>query len=213
MSKKLRFIQRHYEGATHPFTSIMQKIIDREPPFDNDPNVMPESSDPPFLEDYLDAVQSVAVVGDSCLCLVQSVLMDYLRDRIKMAGGRLPTDARKRALLLRYRDYYRDRLEIDWSHGPIEFAKLEEIVLARNEIVHQSCVYSHFSFASDKFAAKYPRSSYIVRYAPASAHIFVGPDAIADACATVEQFCAFLEDQWKLRGVRGRGGGDAQILT
>jgi hypothetical protein len=133
---KLNFIRRFYEITSEPFVETKRKIDQHEQPF----NVFDvNDGEPPFLVEWLEADQSLNVLGKSCLCLLQNSLADYLKGfnqhyapvdenvTLENVGGKG---------LEKYRRMFLGRFNIDWATSPTDIDLLEEINLARNDIQH-----------------------------------------------------------------------------
>src|SRR6266853_3904923 len=77
---KLRFIERHYKAASEPFRETKRKIDAREEPFEPPP-FDPETAydfEPPFLEQWQEATESLNIEGQAALKLLHSALHEYL---------------------------------------------------------------------------------------------------------------------------------------
>jgi hypothetical protein len=60
---KLGFIQRLHGSASEPFITKMQKIENYEPPFDVYDTADPESDEPPFLAECIEASEAADILG------------------------------------------------------------------------------------------------------------------------------------------------------
>src|SRR5262249_39780744 len=148
LDDKLRFIERHYARAVEPFAAIKRKIDAGEAPYEPDSTDYDSGEDaPPFIDDWCEADESENIVGYSCLGLVHSVLLEYLREYLRLRGLSLPPG--KGSLLCRYRDFFKERLGIDWDESPIEFETLEDLTLARNNIHHETHIMTRYAYRTD----------------------------------------------------------------
>lgn len=189
VSNKLGFIQRHYSIATQPFLTRKQQIEDGEPPFDSDPNAEPESDEPPFLKEWIEADESINIVGYTCLCMVQSVLLEYLREKFSERGYRLPPG--NGGILVRYRDFFLDELGIDWSAGPVPFEVLEDVSLARNSIQHETTTASRYASQTKDYSHRFPCSLFGDPWG--LKRVMVTQEGLTAAISAVKEFCDFLD--------------------
>jgi hypothetical protein len=189
---KLRFIERHYKTAVEPFVTIKVKIHNGEEPYNPaGPNVDPESDEPPFVEEWIEADESVNIVGCSCLCLVQSVLLEYLREYLQELNRTLPNGTGN--LLSRYRSFFRDQLGIDWDRGPVPFDILEDLTLARNHIQHETKITSRYARQTSEYSRRFPKSLFGDNYE--FKRIIVTEASLEAAVCAVERFCEFMDHQ------------------
>lgn len=83
---KLRFIERHYAAASEPFREIKRKINAGEEPFEP-PSFGPETAtdfDPPFLDEWQEATESINIEGQAALKLVHGALHKYLSSFVNL---------------------------------------------------------------------------------------------------------------------------------
>lgn len=88
---KLRFIERFYLSASGPFRDTKRKIATHEEPF-VPPSFDPDTAtdfEPPFLEEWLEADESLNLVGQAALNLAQAAFRDYLNWFLKLNGVNL----------------------------------------------------------------------------------------------------------------------------
>src|SRR6266567_4790760 len=113
---KLRFIERHYKAASEPFRETKRKIDASEEPFEP-PSFDPDFDDPepPFLEEWLEAGESLNLEGQAALKLVQSTLFAYLKSYVDLYG--VPVTANGKSKLHRYRAHFLDVYGIDWGQA------------------------------------------------------------------------------------------------
>ena len=160
LRKRTDFIRAFYDDASAPFTERKRKIEDGEEPFA--PQYTAESDEPAFLDEYMQADESLDVLGQMCISVLAASLQLYLKELVQDRGVGRPEDdevAKKaQGWINRYRVFFRNKVGIDWGGGPSNLAVLEEIVLARNRVQHPESITSLGFEQSDKDAAKYPRS-------------------------------------------------------
>src|SRR6185369_2569057 len=108
---KLNFIRRFYDIASEPFVITMHKIEEHEEPYDQ---YAMEDEEPPFLVEWLDADESLNILGKSCLCLLQNAFKNYLDGFVenytyclpKEVAGKSPSNTKGKNWFERYRNYF-----------------------------------------------------------------------------------------------------------
>jgi hypothetical protein len=166
---RTKFIRAFYEDACFPFSERKRKIEAGEDPFEP-----PYSEDdvPPFLDEWMEADESIDVLGQMCISMLSSSLELYLRESVNKLLARYSNEsltkagigrperkkARKQGWINAYREYFRDQLAIDWTKAESNLSLLEEIVLTRNRAQHPENVTSLHIEQSYRDATKYPRS-------------------------------------------------------
>lgn len=168
---RTKFIRAFYGEACFLFVERKRKIGAGEDPFA--PHYS-EDGDPPFLDEWMEADESIDVLGQMCISMLSSSLELYLKESINELLGRhsnewltragidLPetnkTAFKKHGWINGYRAYFRDRLAIDWTKAESNLSVLEEIVITRNRAQHPEHITSLHIKQSDHDAAKHPRS-------------------------------------------------------
>src|SRR5260370_17740743 len=85
---KLNFMSRFYETAAQAFEEAIRKIENHE-----DPYVAygePDNDKPPFLTEWLEAKESLNILAQSCLCLAQASLKDFLLGFLQLSDNSFP---------------------------------------------------------------------------------------------------------------------------
>ena len=135
---RTNFIRKHYDACVDSFESIKANIERAEPPYDDPP--YSEDGDPPFLEEWLEADASVQMVGIACVSFLADALKLYFNELERRIGFSLTEEERARSKRRGFVEVNREALgEIfvtDWSSDGIDFALIEQIVLARNRGQH-----------------------------------------------------------------------------
>src|SRR5208337_2606681 len=165
LQRRLRFISDLYDTAIAPFQETMRKIEAGEEPFidGRDPEY---ASEPAFLNEYLEAHDSVEVLGQWCLCMVHASLKAFLEEYVaEMArdyrsslhdlSTRLGAKKGKSGFE-RYRLLFLEDLYIDWAKGPVKLAELEQINLTRDDLIHNVDVTTNAVYKNDKHAERHP---------------------------------------------------------
>ena len=76
---RVEFILRFYEKALSPFIETKRLIEEEKPPYS-------ESGEPLFLLEWIDAEQSIDILGIQCASLLCSTLKLFL-EALKMCSG------------------------------------------------------------------------------------------------------------------------------
>jgi hypothetical protein len=201
---KLRFVERHYESASEPFRENKRKIEAGEPPFEPPP-FDPETAtnfEPPFLEEWQEADESLNLVGQAALQLVQCAFRDYLNWFVKLSG--VPLTASGSNWLERYRKHFANNYAIDWGLGPVPLEQLEEVNLARNDVEHNGQPFGMTRHQSGEHQRRFPQGVFVheidKQIAQSSGHDWLGRidvtrEALREAIRRVETFCEFLDAQ------------------
>lgn len=158
LKQRTRVIRYFHETASLPFNEIKRKIEDVEAPFDNPP--YDESGEPAYLNEWLDADLGLELVGRSCVSMLSASLQLYFKTwerelHVKWAPGEKKA-AFKNGFVQGYRDCFGEVLKIDWRDCPIDFAILEQVVLARNRDQHPEDIVLDFIQHSASDREKYP---------------------------------------------------------
>jgi hypothetical protein len=74
-NERIAFIRQFYDAASYPFVEKKRKIEAEEEPF-----IPPYSEDgePPFLDEWIEADESLQVLGYSCISMLSAALQLYL---------------------------------------------------------------------------------------------------------------------------------------
>jgi len=201
---KLRFIERHYAAASEPFRETRRKIEAGEDPFEP-PSFDPETaydSEPPFLEQWQEATESLNIEGQAALKLVQGALREYLVSFIDLCG--VPLTAKGDNWIERYKKHFLESYGIDWNLSPIPLSELEEINLARNDVEHSGGPFDMTRRQSKEHARRFPSGLFVnemdkqLFQRPGESwplRIEVTDDGLREAIRRVETFCEFLDVQ------------------
>ena len=103
---KLRFIERHYAAVSQPFLEVKRKIQAGEDPFQPlsfDPETATDF-EPPFLEEWQDATESLNLEGQAALKLVQAALREYLSSFIDLYE--IPLTAKRNNWIEKYKNHF-----------------------------------------------------------------------------------------------------------
>lgn len=161
-NRRLAFIRQLYSTASAPYVERKRMIEAKEEPF-----VPPYSEDaePPFLEEWIEADDSLHVLAYSCVSMLAAALHLYLETWV--SESRIPVDEtlkksfKKIGWFPGYRTHYSQRFAIDFETCPENLGLLEEVVLARNRFEHPPTITSLRTQYADTDLKKRPHPFFI----------------------------------------------------
>ncbi|WP_296235747.1 hypothetical protein [uncultured Pseudomonas sp.] len=207
LKERTRLIRQYYEQAAQPFSEIIRKIEEAEPPY-----IPPYSEDPEpaFLTEWLEANELLEVTGRCCVSMLSATLQLYLNtwDRILglQCGVGFKADFRTAGLVGGYMRCLTERLGLDWSACPADLAIIEQVVLARNRDQHPESITTLRVTHADQDRVRHPRPFFLnARDAEVidegnasdlwmSPSLHVPHDKLMAAITNVEALCEWLED-------------------
>jgi len=208
---RLDFTKQLHERSCAPFVLIKQQIEDEVPPYEPPYS---EGGEPPFLAEWIEADESLQVLGYTCISMLSASLHLFLRTWEKELGkpaqSQYKTLFKKKGWLNGYRRYFIDMIKVDYDNSPVEMIRLEEIVRARNRVQHPDFIgFNTVSFTDDDlkvfpepfFSSEIDRrmSRGSSRFLPLKLH--VPPEKFEAAHNDVAQFAAWLNE--KIYDVKG----------
>ena len=212
LRQRLRFIRRFYGNASFPFTEQKRKIEVGEDPFI--PSYNYEYEEPPFLDEWIEAEESLDVLGQACISMLANSLHLYLEECVKELGVGCPDKAAKKGWINGYRVFFEEKLRICWKAGPTTPEFLDEIALTRNRAQHPEHIdmlgiaQSKHDFAKHRrpfFADEAEMQAMENSELPEEEWLF-GPwclkitkDKLLAAIDQVEHFSIWFEDQYRSR--------------
>lgn len=148
------FIRQFYETAAFAFTERKRKIEEGEEPFEPPYS---EDGEPPFLGEWIDAGDSINILGQVGISLLAPSLQLYFKEWIRNSflrfGDKAVAEIKdiskyksehkksfKDGWLNGYKEYIESEYDFDWSQCPADIDLLEEAILARNRIQHPECI-------------------------------------------------------------------------
>ena len=131
LKERIAFIRQFYDAASLPFIERKRKIETGEEPF-----VPPYSEDgdgePPFLVEWMEADESLQVLGYSCISMVAATFHLYLKTWEAELGTPVGDSFKsefKKGWLYGYKAYFAARFGICFDKAPVDMSILEEVVL------------------------------------------------------------------------------------
>lgn len=164
LSERLDFVRTHYDVCVAAFEERKRRIEAGEDPFDNPP--YSEDGEPAFLEEWLDAQTSIELIGLSCISLLSDALKLYfnlLQHReIRFSFDEAETKRlKKEGFVPVYRDALAEIFDTDWQESSVNFAIIEQVVLARNRGQHGTDLTSFLLTHDDKTIEKHPHPFFL----------------------------------------------------
>jgi len=203
---KLDFIGNLYNTASGPFAAIQARIESGEEPFAYDGRPVEQ---PPYLEEWADAEESVNILGQLCLSLVQRSFKEFLVSFVKETGNELPRKGSAENWFEAYKSFFLREYGIDWEKSPVDVSFLEELNLARNDILHgggKHDIYGMKRTQSKQYCDRFPQGLFVneihKRIRSGSEHvrparIEITADKLTLVIQYVREFCSHISHQWQ----------------
>ena len=162
LERRLTFITQLYERSSNLFIEIKRKIEAGEPPY-----VPPYSEDgePPFIAEWIEAEESLQVLGRACISMLSAAFHLYFRTWERELGrpvdDTLKKTFKKHGWFNGYKQHYLKNFGINFEESECNLNLLEELVLARNRVQHPDSISSHSSYYSDDDLEKVPTPFFI----------------------------------------------------
>ena len=131
------FIRSFYAQAGVPFHERIAKIEAGKPPFEPRYD---ESDEPPYYTEWVEARDSLEVLGQTCVSMLSASLKLYFLTWEKELGVCMSGLERQRVFkhgfLNGYKACFGTLPGVPWEECPSDFELVEQVVLARNAIQH-----------------------------------------------------------------------------
>jgi hypothetical protein len=148
---RVEFVSRFYEKALFPFVEMKRLIEEGASPYES---VYSESDEPQFLSEWLDADQSIDILGIQCASLLCSTLKLFFAESLenvfrrnshKVTKSLSTKDAydsvfRKEGWLNGYQKLFEKEFKIEFSKSGANLSMVEELILIRNRGQHPECI-------------------------------------------------------------------------
>jgi hypothetical protein len=160
--RRIEFLRQFYGNAAEPFIHRKRKIKAGEAPFEPPYS---EDGEPPFLEEWSEAEDSLHVLGYATLSMLAAALHLYFRTweqqiNIK-AAERFKREFKDGGWVAGYRAYCHQVFGIDLASGPCDLKLLEELVLARNRSQHPDNLVMTLPTYTDSDLKKLPSALFV----------------------------------------------------
>lgn len=161
--ERIKFVRQLYQTASALYVERKRKIEAEEEPF-----VPPcsEDGEPPFLEEWIEAEDSLHVLAYSCISMLAAALHLYIetwiwQSRTPVKESLKKTVFKKRGWFAGYKAHFSETFGIDFESAPANLSLLEEVVLARNRIEHPESIIGHRPQYTDMDLKKLQRPFFI----------------------------------------------------
>ncbi len=161
-NRRIEFIRQLYDTASAPYVERKRKIEAKEEPF-----VPPYSEDgePAFLEEWIEADESLHVLAYSCVSMLAAALHLYLETWVSESRVRVDESLKKSFKNIGwfpgYKAHYSQRFAINFEACPENLRLLEEVVLARNRFEHPPSITSIRTNYADADLKKLPHPFFV----------------------------------------------------
>lgn len=161
--QRLEFIDQFYRNSAAPFIERKRRIEAEEEPFV--PPYSEDSDEPAFLAEWIEADESLKVLGRSCISMLAASFHLYLKTWERQigipVGKSLKPYFKKNGWLHGYKAYFAQRVGVRFEDSPCDLLLLEELVLARNRVQHPESITTHSTHYSDSDLKKLPRPFFV----------------------------------------------------
>jgi len=161
LEQRLSFVRQLYTNSAKPFSERKRMIEAKEEPY-----VPPysEDSEPAFLSEWLEAEESLQVLGHASVSMLSASFHLYLKTMEREL--RVPTGEKYRADFKRgwfngYKSYFLNEFNVVFESSKCNLGLLEELVLARNRVQHPEWITSHSTYYSEENLRKLPSPFFI----------------------------------------------------
>lgn len=161
LEQRLSFISQLYTNSSKSFVETKRLIEAEEESY-----VSPYSEDgePPFLTEWIEADDSLQVLGHACVSMLSASFHLYLKglehQRCIPAGKKYAAEF-KRGWFNGYKAYFYGEFEIGFEASQCNLGLLEELVLARNRVQHPEWITSQRTHYSKEDMKKLPSPFFI----------------------------------------------------
>ncbi len=152
LGQRLSFLGQLYTNSAEPFLERKRKIEAAEEPY-----VPPysEDSEPAFLSEWLEADESLRVLGGACVSMLSASFHLYFKtweQQLNVPVGDKYKSAFKRGWFNGYKVYFLKEFGVRFEESPCNLELLEELVLVRNRVQHPESITSHSThYSKDDF--------------------------------------------------------------
>jgi hypothetical protein len=207
---RLKFIRQLHATASLPYVERKRLIENGEAPY------MPPCTgddEPPFLEEWIEADDSLHVLGYSCLSMLATALNLYFKAWERQSGYSQDSCSKKvfkdNGWLSGYQYQIASRLGIDFADAPVKLELLEEIILARNRVQHPDSISQtrptfsasdlekirHPYFLDEREKNLFSQGEFIVPIGLLKPSIHASPENVYAAIDAVSRYAKWLEDK------------------
>ena len=208
LKQRTGFIRQFYDTASVPYLDRLTKIEKAQEPWNS---AQSDDSEPPYLDEWLEADESLQVLGRSCISMLAATLHAYFEYWANVFEIPIDEDLRpvfkNKGWLEGYKVYFKRHARIDFSTSPSNLALLAEMILARNRVQHPDSIvlggsrYSqtdldklkHPFFVDEREMSIFTQGDANIREWLALPSIRVTSENLSAAIKEVETFCEWIE--------------------
>lgn len=147
--------------SSTPFLERKRQIEAEEEPF---VALYSEDAEPAYLEEWLEAEESLQVLGRTCISMLAAVFHLYFKIRVRQYGISVDASLKgefKSGWFNGYKTYFARHFRIRFEDSPSRLEVLEEIVLVRNRAQHPESMTMDSLHFSDRDLVKLPHPFFI----------------------------------------------------
>jgi hypothetical protein len=151
LNRRLDFIEWFYLAASRPFEALQRQCI------------APDASRDDDRGEWEKATRGLEVLGQCSLGLLAKALHDYVLELTRSMGGSGPKQ-KKGSWLQHLSEFLEGNTSFRWTHSPVSYDKIEQIVMTRNDCVHYADVMPEGGFQAKQtnaHAKSHPSSRFI----------------------------------------------------
>jgi hypothetical protein len=141
LGKRLTFLRQLYSTSCAPYIELKRAIEAEEEPYT--PKYYDDSGEPQYLNEWLEADESIQVLGRACISMLASALHLYFKEWHRIIG--MPVDESlkpyfKKSWLEGYKAYFEKYANVPFNKCSVSLTLLEELVLVRNRVQHPESI-------------------------------------------------------------------------
>ena len=200
LRERTDFVRYLYGATVKPLIEVKRKISEREEPYRDMPSWDEHDDEPSFQTEWENAGDAAAVMGITCLGLVQSAFQSFLKEYLKEVGGQelVQRAGKKGNWFLNYKALFAESPEHDWTTSGADLTLIEQMILTRNDLQHNFGIFSNTASQSPDHAKKHPDSVFRDSEWPGGllcgpAPLIVAPSQLEATIQAVEKLCDYLE--------------------
>ena len=137
LNERIEFICQLYDTTTAPYIERKRKIQAGEEPY---VPAYSEDGEPPFLNEWLEADESILVIGCVCISMLSASFKLYFKTWEKRLGVPVNESLKKifnkSGWLKGYMAYFSQHFDVKFNELPADLEILQEVILLRNRAEH-----------------------------------------------------------------------------
>jgi hypothetical protein len=139
LNERIEFIRQLYNITTAPYIECKRQIEAEEEPYSPPPSYI-EDGEPHFLNEWLEANESILVIGCLSVSMLSGSFHLYFKTWEKRLGvpidKPLMTVFKKSGWLKGYMAYFSKHFGVEFNELPADLDILQEVILLRNRLQH-----------------------------------------------------------------------------